>query len=144
MTHDIQITFDCADPAALSAFWAEALGYVLEPPPKGFGSWADALTAWGVPAEDWNSKSAIVDPEGKRSRVFFQRVPEAKVAKNRVHLDIRSAPELRGDERMGVLEAEAARLGVLGGTRLKRFDPEGPEIGFIVMQDPEGNEFCLD
>jgi len=144
MPHDIQITFDCGDPGALADFWAVALGYQKESPPKGFDSWDDALRAWGVPEDQWNSRSAIVDPEGKRSRVFFQQVPEGKTAKNRVHLDIRTAVGLTGDERMAALEAEAAKLIALGASLFRRFDPEGMEIGFIVMRDPEGNEFCLD
>lgn len=144
MAHDMQITFDCADPSALADFWAVALGYQKGPPPKGFDSWDDALMAWGVPKNLWNSKSAIVDPEGKRPRVFFQQVPESKIAKNRVHLDVRTAPGLKGDERMAALEAEAAKLITLGASRFKRFEPGEMDAGFIVMQDPEGNEFCLD
>ena len=144
MPHDIQITFDCAGPGALAGFWAAALSYQKESPPKGFDSWDDALSAWGVPEDQWNSRSAIVDPEGKRPRVFFQRVPEGKTAKNRVHLDVRAAPGLDGDERMEALESEAARLIALGASRFKTFEPSGMDAGFIVMQDPEGNEFCLD
>lgn len=144
MPQDVQITFDCADPAALAAFWAEVLGYQLDSPPKGFDTWEDALAAWGVPTDQWNSRSAIVDPGGERPRLFFQRVPEAKVAKNRVHLDVRTAHDLRGAERMQALESEAARLSALGATQIKRFDPEGMTLGHIIMQDPEGNEFCLD
>jgi hypothetical protein len=144
MPHDVQITFDCADPGALADFWAEVLGYLKESPPKGFGSWDDALRAWGVPEDQWNSRSALVDPEGKRPRVFFQQVPEGKTAKNRVHLDVRSAPDLKGDERMAALESEAARLIALGASRFRRFEPDAMDAGFIVMQDPEGNEFCLD
>ena len=144
MPQDVQITFDCADPGALADFWAVVLGYQKESPPKGFGSWDDALRAWGIPEDQWNSRSAIVDPEGKRSRVFFQQVPEGKTAKNRVHLDVRSAPGLKGDDRMAALESEAAKLIALGASRFKRFEPSAMEIGFIVMQDPEGNEFCLD
>jgi hypothetical protein len=72
-------------------------------------------------------------------------VPEGKIAKNRVHLDVRAAPGLLGDERMAALEAECDRLVALGATRLRRFEPEPPmSAGFIVMTDPEGNEFCLD
>ena len=72
-------------------------------------------------------------------------MPEGKVAKNRVHLDVRSAPGLEGDERMAALETECARLVALGGRRVRRFEPEPPmSKGFIVMQDPGGNEFCLD
>lgn len=144
MPYDVQITFDCADPAALADFWAEALGYRKEAPPAGFDSWDDALRAWGVPEDQWNSRSAIVDPEGSRPRVFFQQVPEGKTAKNRVHLDIRAAAGLVGDERMDKLEAEATTLIGLGATRVTRFEPGGTDAGFIVMQDPEGNEFCLD
>jgi catechol 2,3-dioxygenase-like lactoylglutathione lyase family enzyme len=145
MTKDVQITFDCGDPDALARFWAEVLGYILQPPPDGFDSWDAALDAWGVPEADRNSRSALVDPEGTRPRIFFQRVPEGKTAKNRVHLDVRSAPGQEGDERMATLEAAAVRLEALGATRFKVFSPEPPmETGFIVMQDPEGNEFCLD
>jgi predicted enzyme related to lactoylglutathione lyase len=64
--------------------------------------------------------------------------------KNRVHLDVRAAPGLQGEERMSALEAEAARLVGLGGTRLERHEPGGVGVGHIVMADPEGNEFCLD
>jgi hypothetical protein len=142
----VQVTFDCADPAALAAFWREVLGYVAEPPPPGHDSWEEALEAWGVPRVEWNSRSACRDPLGIGPRLFFQRVPEGKTAKNRVHLDVRAAPDLRGDQRMAALEAEAERLGALGATRGKRFEPDSSpgEAGFIVMQDPEGNEFCLD
>jgi hypothetical protein len=65
--------------------------------------------------------------------------------KNRVHLDVRVAPGLEGEERMAALEAECDRLVTLGATRVRRHDPAPPmSAGFIVMTDPEGNEFCLD
>jgi catechol 2,3-dioxygenase-like lactoylglutathione lyase family enzyme len=145
MSREFQVTYDCADPAALAAFWAEVLGYDVQPPPDGFDSWPAALTAFGVPESEWNSRSAILPTDGDGPRVFFQRVPEGKVAKNRVHLDVRVASELRGDERMAVYEAEAERLVGLGATRVHRVDPDPPmEIGFLTMRDPEGNEFCLD
>ena len=145
MARDIQITFDCADPAALSAFWAEALGYSLQDPPGDFTSWDEALEALGVPLENRNDASGVVDPEGRGPRVFFQRVPEDKRAKNRVHLDVRAAPGLEGDARMAALEKEAERLASLGATRLHRHEPAPPlSGGHIVMADPEGNEFCLD
>ena len=146
MTSDVQITFDCADPAALADFWAEVLGYEVQPPPAGFDSWDMALAAFGVPRHRWNSRSAIVPIEGLRPRVFFQRVPEGKTVKNRLHLDVRSAPGLEGEERMSALEAEASRLMALGATRAYRVEPdtETMESGFITMHDPEGNEFCLD
>lgn len=145
MARDVQFTFDCADPAGLSAFWAEALGYRLQDPPKGFDSWEQALDALGVPPERRNDASAVIDPDGAGPRVFFQRVPEGKVVKNRAHLDVRAAPGLEGDARMAALEAEAERLVSLGATRLQRYEPEPPMgAGHIVMADPEGNEFCLD
>lgn len=144
MTYDVQITFDCSDPAALADFWAAALGYRTESPPAGFATWEAALTAWGVPEDQWNTRAAVVDPDGKRPRVFFQRVPEGKTAKNRVHLDIRAAVGLSGDARMDALAAEADRLVALGATAGARFEPDGMEAGFIQMFDPEGNEFCLD
>ena len=89
--------------------------------------------------------SAAVDPAGAGPRLFFQQVPEGKTVKNRVHLDVRAAPGLEGDERMAALEAECERLVALGATRVARSEPAPPMSGgFIVMQDPEGNEFCLD
>ena len=144
MSREVQVTFDCADPAALAAFWALALGYVVQPPPPPFGSWDEALDAWGVPADKRNSRSAVVDPEGKGPRVFFQQVPEGKSVKNRVHLDVRSAPGLKGAERMDALEVIAAELVAAGGTRLQRLEPNSMDEGIIIMGDPEGNEFCLD
>ncbi|MFI7427385.1 VOC family protein [Micromonospora sp. NPDC049836] len=145
MARDVQITFDCADPAALAAFWADALGYRLQDPPGDFATWEQALDALGVPPERRNDASAVVDPEGAGPRLFFQRVPEGKQAKNRVHLDVRAAPGLAGDARMAALEAEAARLVALGATRLSRHEPAPPlGAGHLVLTDPEGNEFCLD
>jgi catechol 2,3-dioxygenase-like lactoylglutathione lyase family enzyme len=145
MARDIQITVDCADPAALAAFWAEALGYQVQPPPGDFASWEEALTAWNVPPEHRNDASAVTDPDGAGPRVFFQKVPEGKTVKNRVHLDVRAAPGLQGDERMAAFEAEAERLVALGATRISRSEPHPPMgAGHIVMADPEGNEFCLD
>jgi len=139
-----QVTFDAHDPDALAHFWAAALGYEIDAPPEGFDSWPAFLKDRGVPEEEWNSASALHDPSGKGPRLYFQRVPEAKTAKNRVHLDIRAAVGLRGDARMAALEAECARLIALGASRFRRFEPDWKSGGFIVMQDPEGNEFCLD
>jgi hypothetical protein len=152
MSRELQVTFDAADPIALSRFWAEALHYVIQPPPgRDLGpdedpieAWMELLEAAGVPEDQRDAASAIVDPDGDRPRVFFQKVPEPKTAKNRAHLDIRAAPGLEGDERMAVLEAECERLTALGAARVRRHEPAPPlSAGFIVMQDPEGNEFCL-
>jgi hypothetical protein len=153
MSATIQITFDAHDPHRLSLFWKEVLGYV-HPGPPGFDpatgedpneAWEVFLDKIGVPAEERNSVSALEDPDGDGPRVFFQRVPEEKVAKNRLHLDVRAAPGLEGDARMAALEAECERLVALGASRLRRHEPDPPmSEGFIVMTDPEGNEFCLD
>ncbi|MCO1655299.1 VOC family protein [Pseudonocardia humida] len=153
MSRHIQVTFDVHDPRALSSFWAEVLGYVHPGPPGvDLPAGADPLAAWdeflarlGVPGDQRNTRSAIEDPDGHGPRVFFQQVPEDKVVKNRVHLDVRAAPGLQGDERMAALEAECDRLVALGAKRLHRDEPAPPmSQGFIVMADPEGNEFCLD
>lgn len=142
---EFQVTFDAADPQALGEFWCEVLGYVREKPPE-FETWPEQLTAWGVPKALWNSRNAIIDPEGRRPRIFIQRVPEPKTTKNRLHLDVRAAPGMNGSERMDALEAECDRLVALGATRVRREDPapDNGESGWIVMRDPEGNEFCLD
>jgi catechol 2,3-dioxygenase-like lactoylglutathione lyase family enzyme len=145
VSREVQVTFDCADPAALATFWAEVLGYQVQAPPPGFDTWDAALESMGVPQEHRNDASALVDPEGSGPRIFFQRVPEGKDAKNRVHLDVRAAPELTGEERMVALEAVCARLVAVGATRIGRHEPEPPlTAGHIVLADPEGNEFCLD
>ncbi|CAN5175316.1 VOC family protein [soil metagenome] len=153
MTREIQVTFDAADPIGLSRFWAEALGYVIQPPPgrdlapgeDPIEAWMELLEAAGVPEGERNVASAIVPTDGAGPRVFFQKVPEPKSAKNRAHLDVRAAPGLTGDERMAALEAECDRLVALGASRLERHEPAPPmSHGFIVMADPEGNEFCLD
>ena len=139
----VQVTFDCADPRALSLFWNDVLGYQFPPPPPGFGSW-DAFSET-LPEEKRNMASASEDPDGVGPRLFFQRVPEGRSVKNRLHLDVRAAPGLAGDERMAALEAECERLLALGATRVERHEPDLPFAGgHIVMQDPEGNEFCLD
>jgi Glyoxalase-like domain len=144
MTTEFQVTFDSADPGAHAAFWAEALHYVQAPPPRGFDSWDDACDAWGLPAERRNDRAALVDPEGAGPRLFFQKVPEPKTAKNRVHLDLRAAAGVPREGRSDALEAECARLVALGARRVRRMEPDGIDDVCIVMQDPEGNEFCLD
>lgn len=153
MSRRFQVTFDAHDPRALSLFWRDVLGYVHPAPPgvelpdgaDPLAAWDDFLEQLGVPQEQRNTRSAIEDPDGEGPRLFFQQVPEGKVAKNRVHLDIRTAPGLQGEERMAALEAECERLVRLGAVRLRRHEPEPPfSAGFIVMADPEGNEFCLD
>ena len=137
------MAFDCADPHRLASFWAAALGYKLQDPPEGHASWEEFLTAIGVPEEDWHSASAVVDPEGVGSRIYFQRVPEGKVAKNRVHLDLNVGgdPSTPIGERRTKVDAEVERLKGEGATVLGPVEENGEY--WVVMQDPEGNEFCL-
>jgi hypothetical protein len=137
----VQIVFDCADPDKLATFWAEALHYKKQDPPSGFASWPDFLKAQGIPESEWSSASAIVDPDGVGPRIYFQQVPEGKVVKNRVHLDLnvggpRSAPH---DERRRRVDSEVARLVQLGARRSRTVEERGEY--FINMFDPEGNEF---
>src|SRR4051812_21649606 len=107
MPREVQVTFDCGDPGALAAFWAAVLGYIVQPPPEGFGSWDGALAAWGARPARRNARSAIVAPSGGGPRVFCQKVPEGKTAKNRVHLDVRAATGPPTEPRMAALEEEA-------------------------------------
>ena len=137
-----QVTFDCADPERVARFWCEVLGYVVPPPPEGFASWGDFDRS--LPPEQQGSAFAIVDPTGVGSRLFFQRVPEGKVVKNRVHLDVRVGTGLVGEERLAVLEAECVRLEALGAVRLQLLLADEENESCQVMQDIEGNEFCLD
>lgn len=138
----IQVTFDCAEPERVARFWCEVLGYVVPPPPPGFADWA--AFDQSLPAERQGSAFACVDPSGAGPRLYFQRVPEGKVAKNRVHLDVRVGTGLVGDERLAALEAERARLEQLGATCVRVLRADGFNESCIVMQDVEGNEFCLD
>ncbi|WP_410570002.1 VOC family protein [Amycolatopsis sp. cmx-4-61] len=117
----VQVTFDCADPERVARFWCEVLGYVLE-----------------------DSGVACSDPTGVGPRLYFQRVPEGKVVKNRVHLDVRVGTGLVGEERLAALEAECARLLPLGAVRGQLLLADEENESCLNMQDVEGNEFCLD
>jgi hypothetical protein len=139
----LQVVFDAADPPKLAAFWGEAIGYVEEDPPDGFDSWEAWAVANDLPREDWDNYASRVDPDGAGPRLFFQRVPEPKTAKNRVHLDLavsdgRETPI--EDRRRRVADA-VERAVAAGATRVKAYDEAGQH--WVVLQDPEGNEFCL-
>ncbi|MEW2071791.1 VOC family protein [Streptomyces sp. NPDC007346] len=138
----VQLTFDCAEPERLARFWCEVLGYVVPPVPEGFATWADYQRS--LPPEEQDAWFACSDPSGAGPRLYFQRVPEGKTAKNRVHLDVRAGIGLVGEERLATLEAERDRLVALGAVcqRVMLADEENESC--IVMQDIEGNEFCLD
>jgi len=142
MATKVQVTFDAADPSGLGTFWAHVLGYVEQPPPDGYATWDEFLDEKGMPPEQRDAGYAVVDPAGSGPRLFFQKVPEGKSAKNRVHLDVDVTGGAPRPEHAGRCRARAVELEALGATRLREFDD--PVSGFwIVMTDPEGNEFCL-
>ncbi len=120
-----QVTFDCTEPVRVAHFWAETLGFQAE-------------------YDDQGGCAAAVDPTGAGPRLYFQPVPEGKVVKNRLHLDIRVGAGLAGDERVAVLEEECSRLVALGATRVRLLLADEENESCLVMQDVEGNEFCLD
>src|SRR3954465_1838959 len=138
----VQITFDCAEPERLARFWCEVLGYVVPAPPEGFASWADYDAS--LPPERQGAAFACGDPSGVGPRLFFQRVPEGKVVKNRVHLDVRVGTGLVGEERLAALQAECERLVALGAVQERVLLADEFNESCIVMRDVEGNEFCLD
>jgi hypothetical protein len=143
MAYDVQVVIDCSDPHVLADWWAEAIGWVVEPSDEdfirrmvaeGYGTEGDTTTHRGVLV--WREGAAIRHPEGLESgrpRILFQLVPEPKTVKNRVHLDIRIGAENR--------EQELARLVAAGATELHR-GRQGPST-WITITDPEGNELCL-
>lgn len=151
---DWQLTIDSNDPPMLARFWAPILGYELQPPPEGFESWNAWYLSIGVPEDeidmsrDWVDR--IHDPKGGGPKIWFQLVPEHKAGKNRLHLDVyvgggRSVPV---EERAGRIEARVLELLDAGATVHRRFPAdfdgvEDPSSYFVVMQDPEGNEFCV-
>ncbi|MFE6224795.1 VOC family protein [Streptomyces sp. NPDC057854] len=137
----LQITFDCAEPERVARFWRAVLGHDVPPAPEGFASWAEFDAAEpGRRGADW----AAIDPVGDEPRLSFQRVPEGKTVKNRVHLDVRAGTCLVGAERLAALEAECARLVALGAVHDRTLYADGVNESCINMRDVEGNEFCLD
>lgn len=141
--HKIQVVVDCANPAKLAEFWAEVMGYVVEPPPPGFDSWEAFAERIGIPENEWDRLSAVVDPTRAGPRILFQKVPEPKTVKNRVHLDVDAAPGTPGgsDERRAGVRRRADELTSRGARLLREVDE--PAGWCLVMADPEGNEFCL-
>ena len=139
MALDIQVTFDVHDLEVMSRFWALALDYEEELPPRGYSSWDDFAERNQIPPQLW--RAAVVDPERKRPRLFFQPVPEGKTAKNRVHLDIRASAGVEGKDGRERARRHAQRLVEAGATVLH--ENEEPIGWCIVMTDPEGNEFCV-
>jgi len=137
----LQVVIDAADPAAVAEFWAAALGYVVQPPPPGFDSWPAFLRELGVPEDQWDSRSAVVDPDGRGPRIYIQQVPEAKTVKNRVHLDVQVGAGAEPAARPALVAREVERLTALGARQLRAYDEMGEH--WVVMADPEDNEFCV-
>lgn len=109
------ICVDCADHRRVAGFWAEVLGYTLRPP--------DPASA--------DEDSVPIEPSGNGMRIWFNRVPEPKVTKNRVHIDI-NMPD----------DAEMERLLRLGARPLREIRGDDGVLWWTIMADPEGNEFC--
>lgn len=142
MTRTFQVTFDAHDPERLAAFWSEALGYQAQPPPDGFDTWRDYADDIGIPLEEQGKLAAVVDPNGVGPRILFLWVPESKTAKNRMHLDINVADrDASHAERKAAIDKEVDRLVNLGATKVAEHG--GDDQDWTVMQDPEGNEFCI-
>ena len=139
MSTAFQVTFDAADPHALARFWALALSYVKEDHTEFV---RQLLEAGHIRPEQtvevdgglaFAEAAACRDPDGAGPRLYFQRVPEPKQAKNRVHLDLRVGP--------AAIEREGDRLVALGARRLWYSDDRGGPC--LTLADPEGNELCL-
>jgi len=142
-----QLVIDCADPDRLARFWTAALSYELAPSPAGFATWNDFYRAVGVAEEDLvDGADRISDPNGHGPSIWFHVVEDAKVVKNRLHIDIHASGERTDpiEARRRRVDAEAARLAALGATIT---GPLGGEEGLdhyaVGMKDPEGNEFDI-
>lgn len=139
MATTIQIAFDASDVHALARFWAQALDYEVED----HSAVVDQLVSAGRLQEEeavevdgrraFRDVAACRDPAGGRPRLFFQRVPEPKTAKNRVHLDLQVGADAR--------EAEVQRLLGLGASVAWTTSDRGPVT--TTLRDPEGNELCV-
>lgn len=142
MTTKWTLTIDCAQPAVLAAFWRAALGYVDAPPPEGFGSWQEWLAHFEIPEAEWDDGAYLSDPEGALPAISFLKVPEPKVVKNRMHLDVQAGGgrEEPWEVRWPRVTAAVTRLTEAGATVI-RVDPPDGQPDHVVMADPEGNEF---
>lgn len=141
-----QLTVDANDPAALAQFWARALGYQPVPPAVPQTTWQAHYRA--RLGDETAFADRLFDPDGLGPAIWFQAVPETKAGKNRLHLDLyptgrdNALPQQR---RVEIVEAKVAELVELGASverRTRDDDPDDP-VYFVVMHDPEGNEFCV-
>ena len=148
-----QLVIDCKAPDLLARFWAAALGYVFEPPPKGFDTWDDWRRDVGFPDDELGiGADSIIDPRGEGPRIWFRVGPDAKVVKNRLHFDIHAStggPYLSSVRKIPIevrterVDAEAKRLVGLGATITGALTAEGLDHYAVGMKDPEGNEFDI-
>jgi hypothetical protein len=147
-----QLVIEGKDPELLARFWADALGYVLEPPPEGFATWDDWRRDIGLPDSELGiGADSIVDPRGDGPRIWFRVEPDAKVVKNRFHFDVhvsggRSVTEARSFPlalRKERVDAEAKRLTELGATFTGVLGADDLDHYAVGMKDPEGNEFDI-
>jgi hypothetical protein len=138
------LTIDCANPARLADFWSVALGYVLAPPPAGFDTWEEWFVRFGVPEEEWHDGAALADPDGVRPWISFLKVPESKIVKNRVHIDVQAGGGRAQpwDLRWARVTEAVERLTAAGATVIGEVAQDG-QPDHVVMADPEGNEFCV-
>ena len=138
MAQRIDLTFDCADASAVATFWKLALGYIDEPAPAPFKNRGEWLASFGVPEEEWGKGAWLCDPAGLGPRLSLLPVPESKVAKNRLHIDVRVSGKGTDDEIWDRVTVLVDTLTAAGGQILE------PVPGHhVVMADPEGNEFCV-
>ena len=142
MTASFQVTFDAHDPLSQAEFWADALDYIVQPPPEGYDTWDEFADAIGIPLHERGDLAAVVDRDGVMPRLLFARVPEDKVVKNRVHLDVNvTEPAMDLADRRRRIDAEVQRLVELGATKVA--DRGDHSHTWTVLLDPEGNEFCI-
>jgi hypothetical protein len=123
---------DCANAKRLAEFWKLALGYEDEPPPPPFRTREEWAASFGPPEEDEGDGAWLQDPSGVGPRLSLLEVPEPKVAKNRLHMDLRVPGGWAG------VRAKVAELEKAGGTVLYEYPDH-----HVTMADPEGNEFCV-
>src|ERR1700722_18291293 len=134
-----QLVINAAGPDRLSPFWGA-------PRPAGFASWHDYFLDLGIPEEELAlGADRISDPQGHGPAIWFQMSPDAKVVKNRLHLDIHASGR-RADPfevRKERVDAEASRLAGLGAAIVAALDAGGVEHYSVAVEDPEGNEFDI-
>lgn len=143
MSIQVQVTFDANAPEKLGRFWCAAIDYVPQAPPDDYATWSAYEEAQGTPLSEQVEWFAAVDPAGRGPRLYFQKVPEGKTAKNRVHLDINAGKHGPEDAVVATCRARARSLTELGASVFTELGDETTEEFCIVMNDPEGNEFCI-